>query len=83
MSSTLGGERTWHDIAPADAVNISLPYEGIEGPLTSFGERCPWPWEPQQLLGAPLGMYHCGYCGEMVVAGLPHTDYEGMDDGQH
>ena len=24
----------------------------------------------------PLGMYHCPECGEMVVAGMPHPDYD-------
>lgn len=39
------------------------------------GERCPWPWEPQQLTAAPLGQYRCPYCMAMVVAGMPHIDY--------
>lgn len=39
---------------------------------------CPWPWEPQQLGGQPIGMYHCPYCGEIVVAGLLHTDYRNL-----
>ena len=30
------------------------------------------PYEPQHLLGVPLGMFHCPLCGEMVVAGVPH-----------
>jgi hypothetical protein len=45
------------------------------------GEECPWPWEPQQLAGAPMGQYHCGYCGEMCIAGMEHTDYRGVDWG--
>lgn len=65
----------WSLIEPADAVAMSLPMQGIQGPLTTSGEECPWPWEPQQLKGAPLGQYHCLYCGEMVVAGIPHLDY--------
>jgi hypothetical protein len=28
--------------------------------------------KPEELLGAPLGMYHCPDCGTMVVAGVPH-----------
>ena len=28
--------------------------------------------KPENLLGAPTGMYHCPDCGEMVLAGLPH-----------
>lgn len=30
------------------------------------------PFEPEHLVGVPLGMFHCEVCGEMVVAGLPH-----------
>ncbi len=69
----------WSDIEPKDAVNITLPWEGpdgiIEGPMNEIGERCPWPWEPQQLKGAPMGQYHCSYCGGMNVAGIPHTEW--------
>ena len=24
----------------------------------------------------PMGMFHCPYCGEMVLAGVPHPDYD-------
>ena len=66
----------WHEIEPKDAVGIDLSVRlYIEAPLTSDGERCPWPWDPQQLVGAPMGQYHCPYCGEMVLAGVPHVDY--------
>lgn len=68
--------RSWRDIAPADARDLNLATNlDIQAPLNEMGERCPWPWEPQQLLGVPLGQYHCGYCGAMVVAGVPHVDY--------
>jgi len=30
------------------------------------------PEDPLTLLGAPLGMYHCPYCGCMQVAGIRH-----------
>lgn len=46
---------------------------GQDGP-----EPCPWPLDPLILVAAgpvPLGMYHCPYCGSMVVAGVPHPDY--------
>lgn len=69
-------KRTWRDIEPADAVDVVLPHNGVEGPLTSSGERCPWPWDPQQLKGQPIGQYHCPYCGDMVIAGVAHPDYE-------
>ncbi|MCM6777899.1 hypothetical protein NDR87_31625 [Nocardia sp. CDC159] len=65
----------WSEIDPADATNITLPHPDIEGPIDQNGEPCPWPWEPQQLVGAPFGQYHCPYCGSMVLAGLPHPDW--------
>lgn len=68
--------RPWYDIDPADAVDLALPHPDIsEGPVNEVGEPCPWPWEPQQLKGQPIGQYHCPYCGAMVVAGIPHLDY--------
>jgi len=30
------------------------------------------PYEPERLVGCPIGMFHCPLCGEMVLAGLPH-----------
>ena len=33
------------------------------------------PHDPRQYLGAPIGMYHCPECGEMVLAGMEHPDY--------
>lgn len=46
----------------------------IDGP----GTRCPWPFDPQVITAngpVPLGMYHCPYCGSMVIAGVPHPDF--------
>lgn len=76
----VGGTVRWQDIKPTDATKISLPHtlpDGtvIEGPMNEIGERCPWPWDPQQLVGAPMGQYHCPYCGGMQVAGLEHMDW--------
>ena len=34
--------------------------------------RWPCPGRPEDLKGQPIGMYHCEFCGEMQVAGLPH-----------
>jgi hypothetical protein len=66
----------WSEIEPADATAINLAERlDIDAPLNEAGERCPWPWEPQQLVGVPLGQYHCPYCGAMVIAGVPHLDY--------
>jgi hypothetical protein len=71
-----GAPRSWRDIAPEDATDINLATDlSIDAPLNEEGERCPWPWEPQQLVGVPMGQYHCEYCGAMCVAGVPHPDY--------
>lgn len=74
----------WQDIAPKAAVDINLDERlDITAPLNENGDRCPWPWEPQQLKGVPMGQYHCGYCGAMVVAGVAHLDYREDDNGQY
>lgn len=44
---------------------------------TSWGEykgrpRVPCPEDPVQLSGMPIGMYHCPYCGDMQIGGMPH-----------
>jgi hypothetical protein len=39
------------------------------------------PEDPGRLLGLPIGMYHCGYCGCMTIAGIsahPHEEYCGL-----
>ena len=69
--------REWFDIPPAEAVDLNLTeHPEISAPLNEMQERCPWPWEPQQLVNAPLGQYRCGYCGAMCVAGMRHIDYK-------
>jgi hypothetical protein len=73
----------WTDFTPQEAKEAGLVLTerlDIEAPLNEIGERCPWPWEPQQLVGVPLGQYHCPYCGAMVLAGVPHLDYR--DEGE-
>jgi hypothetical protein len=71
----------WQDIDPKDATEIDCTTRpDLNPPRTQTGNVCPWPWEPQQLTGVPLGQYHCGYCGEMVVAGVPHPDYGNSGD---
>lgn len=68
--------KRWEDIEPKDAVFLNLSINlDITAPFNEQGERCPWPWEPQQLVDAPMGQFHCPYCGAMVMAGLPHIDY--------
>jgi hypothetical protein len=34
----------------------------------------PCPGKPEDLKGQPIGMYHCEFCGEMQIAGLPHLE---------
>ena len=68
-------KRPWHEIEPAAATKIFLPSDEVQGPFNEEGEECPWPWDPIQLQGAPLGQYHCPYCGAMVMAGMHHLDY--------
>jgi hypothetical protein len=73
-------QRRWYDIAPADAINLNLTVDlDITAPLNEEGERCPWPWESQQMVGVPLGQFHCNYCGAMVLAGVLHIDYTDVD----
>lgn len=68
-------KRPWHEITPRDAFTIVLPHAEIQGPFNELGEECQWPWDPPQLKGAPIGMYHCPYCGAMCLAGTDHVDY--------
>lgn len=35
---------------------------------------------PEMLCGAPMGMYHCPVCMEMVVAGIPHPPKEAYEE---
>lgn len=77
MSVRMSDGKFWWEQEPSDMVEVEL--QGDEGPLNELGERCPWPWDPQQLVGAPLGQYHCPYCGGMQVAGTKHMDWEGED----
>lgn len=30
--------------------------------------------KPEELIGQPIGQYHCPDCGEMVLAGFPHPE---------
>lgn len=69
-------KRSWQDVEPPEAAKMTLEeLEQIDRPTNEMDEICPWPWEPQQLGGAPLGQYHCRYCGGMQMAGLPHADW--------
>ena len=64
---------TWTDFTPQQAIDLQLDLSkrhDIETPRNEMGQRCPWPWEPQQLVGSPIGQYHCPYCGAMVMAGM-------------
>ncbi len=73
--------KSWEQIRPKDALSINLSeFPDTMAPLNELDEPCPWPWEPQQLVGAPLGQFHCGYCGGFAMAGMPHFDNRGMDE---
>jgi hypothetical protein len=73
-------KRPWQSVPLEEASGLQLPHPEIQGPINSMGQECPWPWDPQQLKGAPLGMYHCPYCGDMVMAGMDHVDYKDDPD---
>lgn len=71
----------WYDIEPKDAVDIDCTTRpDLNPPVNENGEVCPWPWEPQQLIGMPIGQLCCGYCGALSVAGLRHPDYAGLNE---
>ncbi len=36
-------------------------------------------YDPSQDPPAPIGMYHCPECGNMVVSGVPHPDWDNLD----
>ena len=40
--------------------------------IESVKHTWPCPGKPEDLKGQPIGMYHCEFCGEMQIAGLPH-----------
>lgn len=62
-------------VAKINAMSIEELYSLINQ------DKCPF--EPEHLIGVPLGMFHCDCCGEMVVAGIPHPRYGelGIDRG--
>lgn len=33
-------------------------------------------FKPEMYKETPIGMFHCPECGEIVVAGFPHPDYD-------
>jgi hypothetical protein len=38
------------------------------------------PGKPELLKNVPLGMYHCEYCGTMVITGLTHPTDKQVED---
>lgn len=76
----------WQDFSPQQAaeqkINLTTRTD-VTAPHNEMGERCPWPWEPQQLGDAPMGQYHCPYCGAMVLAGVEHLDYGSVEEQQN
>lgn len=55
--------------------SLEGPEQGGPRIVNEIGEVCPWPYDSLLLVGAPMGQYHCPYCGGMCVAGIPHPDY--------
>ena len=37
-------------------------------------------YDPREMAGKPIGMFHCPECGEMVLAGVSHPDYSLLED---
>lgn len=56
----------WGDMVPP--VCGRCYQEDIETFPANCGEK------PEDLLGQPIGQYHCPDCGAMVLAGIPHPD---------
>jgi hypothetical protein len=42
----------------------------VKGEWLMSPEQCAY--DPRELAGQPIGMFHCPSCGDMVLAGLPH-----------
>lgn len=77
---SLNPKKHWYEFTPEEAVGLDLSVElDISAPHNENGERCPWPWLPEQLGDAPIGQFHCEYCGAMVLAGVRHLDYKDFD----
>lgn len=36
-------------------------------------------YDPKEMAGQPIGMFHCPKCGEMVLAGVDHPDMDDVD----
>lgn len=58
-------------VAMCERINL-MGDEEIEALIDE--DRCPY--EPEWLLGTPMGMFHCPVCGDMVLAGMPHPKRE-------
>lgn len=37
-------------------------------------------FDPKIYANQPIGMLHCPECGEMVVAGMDHPDWDNLDE---
>ncbi len=51
-----------------DGKTVPTPMDELE----SCKNTWPCPGKPEELRGQPIGMYHCEFCGEMQLAGVPH-----------
>jgi hypothetical protein len=37
-------------------------------------------FDPKTYAGQPIGMFHCPECGDMVLAGMDHPDYDNIEE---
>jgi hypothetical protein len=37
-------------------------------------------YDPKEYANAPIGMFHCPDCGEMVIAGMEHPEWDNLED---
>jgi len=53
----------------------SLVFSEVAAPSDPSEKKHTWPCpgKPEERKGQPIGMYHCEFCGEMQIAGLPHV----------
>jgi hypothetical protein len=54
-----------------------ISYESVAMIMNNkIDEKLKCSHDPRQYKDMPIGMYHCPECGQMVVAGMKHPDYE-------
>jgi len=75
----------WATLAYTDddgELGYRMPISDVLSEENGVETACPWPFDPilPHMMSAPLGQYHCPYCGSMVLAGVPHGDYKGFEE---